>query len=530
MLQILQHTIAYLHFVQWSPAPKVALGKGRDMTIALVSPAENLSGWLHAAAQRRPDKIALAVGDDTITYAALDYRSRALACRLLQEGLQPGDRVGVHWANSVECALLLFACFEAGIIALPVNTRFKAAEIAYVMQHSGAVAWFSQPGLAEMAQAAAGELDHPLAIRSHLPEALTTGDLPAPAAESLAVIMYTSGTTARPKGVMHTHASLLAGARAMASFGLDEGQTMLCTMSMMHASGLVCTLLGAIQAGATAVLMPAFDPSGALDLIQKYRCTWLLALPAMMQFILDEQEQRPRNLGSLRVGISGGDSVPLQLQERFLGLFPQAGIRELYGITEIVPVTCGTAQANRPGSVGRPACGIAMRVLDAAGSEAADGETGEFAIHSAGNFSGYWNDEAATKAAVHDGWFLSGDLGYRDRDGFFWFKGRKKEIIIRGGSNIAPQEVEEALYRHPAVHEAGVIGMPHPVYGEEVVACVALRQGQKASEMELCDSARKHLADYKVPTRIVFLDVLPKGITGKIQRRALKDMLSAGTQ
>jgi long-chain acyl-CoA synthetase len=500
------------------------------MTIAIVSPPENLSSWLKATAQRLPDKIALAIGDDTITYAGLEDRSRARARRLLQEGIRPGDRVGVHWANSVECALLLFACFQAGIVALPINIRLKAPEIAYIMRHAGAVAWFSQPELADIARAAAIELDRPLALRTALPEPLKDGDLPAAAGGSLAVIMYTSGTTARPKGVTHTHASLLAGAQAMASFGIDESQVMLCTTSMMHASGLVCTLLGAIHAGATAVLMPAFEPAGALDGIEKYRCTWVLALPAMMRFMLDEQEKRPRDLNSLRVGISGGDSVPLKLQERFLKLFPQAAIRELYGITEIAPVACGTPKANRPGSVGRPAAGIAMRVLDGAGCELADGEIGEFATQSAGNFSGYWNDDAATEAAVHDGWFLTGDLGYRDSDGFFWFKGRKKEIIIRCGSNIAPQEVEEALYRHPAVHEAGVIGMPHPVYGEEVVGCVALREGQTVTADELCAFAREHLADYKAPTRIVFLDLLPKGITGKIQRRALKDMLPAAAQ
>jgi long-chain acyl-CoA synthetase len=497
------------------------------MTIASISPPENLGRWLEAAARRMPDKIALAVGDDTITYAQLEDRSRALARRLLQEGIQPGDRVGVHWANSVECALLLFACFQAGIIALPINTRFKAAEIAYVMRHAGAVAWFSQPELAETARAAACELDKPPAIRSILPEPLRDGALPAAATCSPAVIMYTSGTTARPKGVIHTHGSLLAGARAMASFGLDESQVMLGTTSMMHASGLVCTLLGTMQAGATAVMMPAFDAAGALDLIQKYRCSWALALPAMMQFILDEQERRPRNMDSLRVGISGGDSVPLNLQERFQRLFPQAGTRELYGITEVVPVSCGTSAANRPGSLGRPASGIAIRVVDGAGRELADGETGELAIQSAANFIGYWKDDAATKAAVHDGWFLTGDLGHRDGDGFYWFKGRKKEIIIRGGSNISPQEVEEVLYRHPAVREAGVIGMPHPVYGEEVVACVALRDGQAVAGAQLCDFARRHLADYKAPTRVVFLDMLPKGITGKIQRRALKDMLCA---
>ncbi|MGH8150149.1 MAG: class I adenylate-forming enzyme family protein [Steroidobacteraceae bacterium] len=497
------------------------------MTIAPLSPPENLNCWLQAIALRLPEKIALTVGTGAITYAQLEDRSRALARRLLQEGIQPGDRVGIHWANSVECALLMFACFQAGIIALPINIRFKAAEIAYVMQHAGAVAWFSQPELVETARAAAAELVHPLAIRSLLPEPLTEGALPAAVASTLAVIMYTSGTTARPKGVIHTHSSLLACARAMASFGIDESQVVLGTTSMMHGSGMVCTLLGSIHGGATAVLMPAFDPADTLDLIEKNRCTWALALPSMMQLILDEQEQRPRDLRSLRVAISGGDVVPLKLQERFQRLFPEASIRELYGITEIVPVACGTAEANRQGSVGRPASGIAIRVLDATGYEAHEGEIGEFAIQSAGNFAGYWNDDAATKAVVHNGWFLTGDLGHRDRDGFYWFKGRKKEIIIRGGSNISPQEVEDALYRHPAVREAGVIGLPHQIFGEEVVAYVALHDGQTVTEKELSDFARKHLSDYKVPARIIFLSVLPKGITGKVQRRALKDMLCA---
>jgi len=500
------------------------------MTIASLSHAENLSFWLEAVALRLPDKPALIVGEGTITYAQLEGRSRALALRLLEEGIRPGDRVGVHWANSVDCALLLFACLRAGIIALPINTRFKPAEIAYVMQHAGAVAWFSQPELADIARAAASELDHPLAIRSTLPEPLADGALPSLAAGSPAVIMYTSGTTARPKGVIHSHVSLLASARSMACMGFEESQVMLGTTSMMHASGLICTLLATIDAGGTAVMMPAFDAARALDLIQKYRCTMFAALPAMLQFILDEQEQRPRNVSTIRTGISGGDAVPLKLQERFLRLFPQANILELYAITEACPVASGTAQANRPGSVGRPLSGIAMRVLDDRGQDVGDGEVGEFAVQGAGNFSGYWNDDAATKAAVHDGWFLTGDLGTRDGDGFFWFKGRKKEIIIRGGSNISPQEVEEALYRHPAVREAGVIGAPHAVFGEEVVACIALREGRGVTGDELCAFARTQLADYKAPTRILFLDVLPKGITGKIQRRALKELLSAAAQ
>lgn len=490
-------------------------------------PSQTLGSLLRARARKCPDKAALIVANETATYADLERRSRELASRLLQEGLRPGDRVGVHWGNSADCVLLLLACFQAGFIALPLNIRFKAPEIAYVMKHAGAVAWFSQPELAEAARAAAAELDHPLAIRSALPDGSTDICLPVCAPDSPAVVMYTSGTTARPKGVTHTHASLLAGARAMAGLGIGDDDIVLGTTSLMHISGMICTLLGPIQAGATSVPIAAFEPAGALDLIAQRHCTWMIALPTMMQFILEEQERDPRDVASLRVAISGGDTLPLKLQGRFRRLFPGADLREIYGATEALPGACGAAGANRPGSVGRPASGVTMGVRDPAGRELGDGEIGEITIRSEANFIGYWNDEASTKLALRDGWFMTGDLGHRDADGFYWFKGRKKEIIIRGGSNISPQEVEEALYQHPAVREAGVVGMPHPIFGEEVVACVALRDGEKLTAKALRDFTLKHLADYKAPTRIVFLETLPKGITGKIQRRALKDMLSA---
>ena len=498
------------------------------MTIAtaIASRSQDMGRWLAALAARHPGKIALAVGDESLTYAQMHERSRGLARALLAEGIRPGDRVGLHWANSADAALLLLACFQAGIIALPINIRFKAGEIAYVMSHAGAVAWFSQPHLTDMARAAAATLATPLPIRTSLPEERSEGALPALDAAAPSVIMYTSGTTARPKGVIHSHASLLAGAEAMETFGLDGDQIMLGTTSMMHVSGLVCTLLGAMQAGGTAVMMGAFDAAGALEAIERHGCTWMAALPAMMQFILDEQERQPRDMSSLRVAFSGGDTVPLPLQARMARHFPNAAVLELYGITELCPVSCNTKDAIRPGSMGRTSFNVAARVLDADGHDVPDGAVGEFALSSPSAFSGYWRDEAATRAAMRDGWFLTGDLGHRDADGYLWFNGRKKEIIIRGGSNIAPQEVEEALYKHPAVREAGVIGMPHPVFGEEVVACIALRDGQRASEDELCAFARTHLADYKVPTRIVFQDILPKGITGKIQRRALKEMLA----
>jgi long-chain acyl-CoA synthetase len=243
----------------------------------------------------------------------------------------------------------------------------------------------------------------------------------------------------------------------------------------------------------------------------------------MLQFVVEEQMRRPRDVSSTRIGMSGGDTVPVKLQERFQELFG-VPLWELYGMTETVPATSNVEGAMRAGSVGRPVPGVRTRVLDLSGRELAEGETGEIAIHSPSNFVGYWGDEANTSATLVDGWVLTGDLGRRDQDGYYWFDGRKKEIIIRCGSNISPQEVEEALYGHPAVLEAGVIGVPHEIYGEVVVACVALKDGKMAGEEELCAFMRTRLADYKVPERIVFLSELPKNVTGKVQRRALKEL------
>jgi long-chain acyl-CoA synthetase len=227
--------------------------------------------------------------------------------------------------------------------------------------------------------------------------------------------------------------------------------------------------------------------------------------------------------------LAGGDTVPVNLQERFRGLFG-CSVRELFGMTETVPITCIPEGGPRSGSVG-PVVGVVdARVMALSGKPAADGEIGELQIQSPANCIGYWENQQATDDTFDDGWLCTGDLVRRDADGYFWFEGRVKQIIVRCGSNISPQEVEEALYHHPAVLEAGVIGMPDPAVGEKIVAFVALREGRTANEQELRDLVRGRIADYKVPERIIILDVLPKGLTGKVQRRALKDLAQESPQ
>jgi len=477
----------------------------------------NLVDLLRDAAQRFPDKPALICHDRSttrsITYQELDRAAQGIARWFLREGLHPGDRVAVQGTNTIETATLLLACFHAGLIAVPVNVRLKSAEIAYVLNHSEPRMCFTQPALATVMEGARAEAPGMPEVRTQLPEPIDGPDLPAPGGDTPAVIMYTSGTTARPKGVTHTHATIAGSARMMWHTGINHSATLIVATPMMHATGMNCTTLPALMTGATAVLLPAFDPAALLDAIERHRCTYGLGLPTMMQLVAKEQEERPRDVRSLKTWLAGGDSVPVALQERF-GRLCGIPLQEGYAMTESVIISWNRPGAVRNGSIGTAADGVELRV---------DGETSELAVRSPSVFVGYWNDPEATANTLIDGWLMTGDLVRRDADGYVWFQGRRKEVIIRGGSNVSPQEVEEALYQHPAVMEAGVIGVPDECYGECVVACVSLRAGKTASEQELKEFARARLADYKVPERIEFLSELPKGITGKVQRRALKE-------
>jgi len=482
-----------------------------------------LDNLLRHYAERQPAKPVVLTAEHGITYAELDASVTCLARHLLDRGLQPGDRVAVHGSNSIETVQLLLAVFRAGLVAVPVNLRLKPAEIAYIFEHSGARICFSEPALAALAEQARGGSGPE--IVSQLPPLTHPASLPEADPAQPAVILYTSGTTARPKGVTHTHRTLFETTRLLTPDPIRPDDTLLAITQLMHASGLNCVLLPALHLGATAVLLRTFDPGVALDLIQRFRCTFTLALPAMLQSVVEEQARRPRDLSSLRTVVAGGDTVPVALQQRFLGLVGVA-VLEGYGMTESVPITLNPSAAIT-GSIGLALGEVSIRLVDLDGRDVGAGETGEILVRSPANCAGYWNDSAATARLFHDGWLRTGDLASRDNEGYFWFKGRLKQLIIRGGSNISPQEVEEALYRHPAVLEAGVVGAPHPVYGAVPVGFVVLRAGHSLTEDHLLAHARELLADYKVPQRILFVAELPKGLTGKVDRRSLRDILIA---
>jgi long-chain acyl-CoA synthetase len=491
----------------------------------------NLADSLSTSAVRNPRKTAVILGHERLSYEQLEYSSESLARWLLQRGYKPGDRIALHWPNSVEMVKLLFACFRAGMIAVPVNVRLKAPEVANIIEHSKAAICFAHTDLVTLTEQACQNVATRPGLLSSLPDVNDENAdfaLPKVGPDRPALILYTSGTTARPKGVTHTHRTLLESVRIVCGAAPDSLQTCLVMTQMAYVSGVSFALLPAIVTGATCVLVPSFEPGVVLDMIDRFQCTYTLGLPVMVQSLVEEQVRNPRQVHSLRTFLAGGDSVPTILQQRFQSLFG-IPLREAYGMTETGLSLSNPADSIRPGSLGKPFDGVDVRVVDSRGVEVSDSQTGEIAVRSPANFTGYWDDPAATQDTFRGGWLHTGDLAHRDADGYLWFDGRKKEIIVRDALNLSPQEIEEVLYDHPAVLEVAVIGAPDPLpaRGEQVVAFVRLREGMVATESELRTYASQRLADFKVPTKFVFSESLPKGITGKIQRRALKETLSS---
>ena len=477
-----------------------------------------------AAAKLHPKKTALVCCDEVVTYEALDQAVTRVAQWLLHEGLKPGDRVGILWYNEITAVTLYLACWRAGMIALPVISRMKAPELAYILGHATPSVFFAHPKLLQVATEAQASSGHPCRILAGLPEdlpALDEAALPANEIDWPALIIYTSGTTARPKGATHTHRTLAATTEAM--WGIGPTGIGMAVTSLMHPSGLYCVMLPTLLAAGTLVLVPEFDPAAVLDAIERHRCTNTFLLPAMAQLVVVEQLKRRRDVSSLQRVLAGGDSVPVALQTQFqdaCGL----PLREGIGMTEVCPILVNPPDGLRPGSLGVPLSGVEARVVDPDGRPTPEGEIGELVVRSPFTFVGYWNNPEETAAALRHGWLHTGDLVKRDADGYYWFQGRRKQIIVHESYNVAPQEVEEVLYRHPAVFEVGVFGLPDPVSGEKVIATVSLRPGKQVDETELREFARKHLNDLKVPERIHFLAELPKGLSGKVDRRALKEM------
>jgi long-chain acyl-CoA synthetase len=497
-----------------------------------------LHATLQASAGAFPDRPWLRFGDAACSYADGDAQTDRLAAGLLHQGVKSGDRVALLFTNAPELVFCYFACFKIGAVAVPLNTRFQVPEVVYALNHSGAKILIGQPDLCAplMSQRATlPQLEQIFVGRGVLNGAERFDDLvrvsvPVPPVEptQLAAVLYTSGTTARPKGVMHSHATLRQqSANYLAVFGASPYARSLISLPLCHISALSVFLLPATEAAGTLTILPRFEPEPMLRTIGANQITFAGGLPVMVNALVNYPEAGKYDLGSLRVFLAAGDCVPLELQNRFKQMFG-TDIDELCGMTEVMycnqPFHLGEC---RPGSIGKPFGDVRIRLEDADGNAVADGEPGEIVVQSSAVTLGYWDDPESTRAALKGGGMHSGDLARRDSDGYFWFAGRTKDIIIRGGSNISPGEVEDVLYTHPSVYEAGVVGVACSELGQRVRAYVALKPGAHATEKDLIDWTVKSLAAYKVPETILFLDALPKGPTGKVLRKALRDHASS---
>jgi long-chain acyl-CoA synthetase len=487
----------------------------------------SISSLLEQAAADHPEHAALRMDDLVLSYAQLREAAGRMSALLASLGVEPGDRVGLMLPNVPAFPIAFYGALAAGAIVVPMNPLLKSREVSYYLGDSGAkvvVAWHAAAGEAAKGAADAGaqmiaaetpDLSGLLADIGAVLEPSDRGDLDD------AVILYTSGTTGRPKGAELTHAGLVRNAEVSRNlFGVRPGDVIMGCLPLFHVFGLTCGLNVSVATAATLTLLPRFDPAKALDIMQRDQVTIFEGVPTMYAAMLHLPDADPAQAATLRLCASGGAAMPVEILRAFEEKFGCI-ILEGYGLSETSPV----ASFNHPdkerkaGSIGTPIEGVQMRLIDDDWNTVPAGEIGEIAIRGHNVMKGYWNKPEATAEAIRDGWFRTGDMARVDEDGYYFIVDRKKDLIIRGGYNVYPREIEEVLHEHPAVAEVAVIGIPHPDLGEEVGAAVALKPGASATPDELRAFARERVAAYKYPRHVWLVDALPKGPTGKILRR-----------
>ncbi len=462
------------------------------------------------------------------TYAELNARANRCA-RFWTErlGVKKGDRVAVLAHNCVEYLDAFFAAGKTGIIVVPLGTRLSAPELAQILEDCRPAALLYEPEFSSTVDV----LKRSLALNCHVLDAVPGP--PTPAFDSVAcspedlwALLYTSGTTGQPKGVMVPHRMVLwNGYNTAANWGLREDDISPIFTPLYHAGGLGAFLLPIFTAGGAIVLHRGFDPAEIWRVLQEEKCTVVLGVPTIYKLLMDAPEFATADLRHVRWFISGGAPLPLYLIEAY----QKRGVvfRQGYGLTE-VGVNCfamsNEDSARKLGSIGRPLMFTSARLVDAAGRDVAAGEVGELLLKGPHVCRGYWNKPEATAAALdRDGWFHTGDLARRDDEGFFYIAGRAKDLLISGGVNIYPAEIEAALLLHPAVQDAAVVGVAHATWGEVGVAFVVTRPGKSAAAEELSSFLMQRLARFKVPKEFILVDSLPRTAYGKVVKRELQE-------
>jgi long-chain acyl-CoA synthetase len=499
-----------------------------------------LNSLLETTSAEFPLKIALVFENRSYTYADLSRLTESLSASLLQRGINSGDRVAFLLPNSLEIVLCYYACFKIGAIAIPLNIRFNTELLNYGLTHSGARILVSEPSLFSRIQG----------IRSSLPIEqyyLTSGSTEFEGVESFtellkgkfdsarlpvlednqaAAIYYTSGTTGLPKGVVHSHASLIRATQIQIDqIGISPEDRTLVLFPICYLIGFGSQLLPFQSRGATCIVLPYFEPRLALEAIQTFRPTKTYGFPQLYNELVNCPEAGRYDIRSLNFCFSAGEALPVAIQERFKRMFGLE-ITEGCGMTELQIYSMNPPYGEKKvGSIGRPVVGMEVSLIDDLGHPIArPNEIGQIIVRGGSMTVGYWQDAELTTRNIREGWFHTGDLAYVDQEGFYWFVSRKSEIIRHQAGLVSPIEVEGVLYQHPLIRQAGVIGLSDRRGHELVQAYVVLKKGSvPVTEQQLIDFAKTRLPQYKVPIHIIFAESLPCGPTGKIDRGVLRE-------
>ncbi len=500
----------------------------------MTNPPVNLRELLEQRASVAPEKHFLLSEADgrRFTYAEFEAAVNRAAALLVSEGVRKGDVVSLLMPNSAEYIIGYFACWKIGALAGPVNSLLKAHEAAYVIGNSEAKALLVHPDLLSIIQPIRHELSALKSVILFDDEARATRDFTAaspPEADITrddeAVIIYTSGTAGRPKGCLLTHGNVIANARQISEWlDFTEQDRLLTIMPLFHMNAVSVTTMSALYAGGSTVISPKFSASRFWHIVSEYQITSFGSVATMLSILLSTYPDgvpSGLNTDQLRFAMCGSAPVPAEVMKRFEETF-NCPVVEGYGLSES---TCRSTfnppdERRRPGSCGLP-IGNEMKVVDDDDNEVPDGELGEIVLRGENILKGYFKNPEGTAAAFRNGWFHTGDIGYRDSDGFYYIVDRKSDMIIRGGENIYPREIDEVLYQHPAVAAAAAIGVPDPLYGEDVAAFIVLKDGMKTDERSIITFCRERLADYKCPKAVRFIKEIPKGPTGKLLKREL---------
>jgi long-chain acyl-CoA synthetase len=511
----------------------------------------NLTSQLGITAKKYYNKTAYIFNDTSSTYAELDAAVTKFASGLTKLGISKGDHVAILSGNSPHFIIGLYGAMRAGATVIPINPIYTPDEIGYILNNGDVktvialdllVPLFGKmngilPNVeniiaCETPQGSQSDLDvTKLSIFPKLKSftsLIATGDLsfegPQVEDEDVAVILYTSGTTGKPKGAMLTHKNLYSNAIDVANYlKITDLDNVITTLPMFHVFCLTVALNAPLMNGGTLIIVPKFSPGEIFRVAKEYNATVFAGVPTMYNFLVQYPQGQVEDLKSLRLCISGGASMPVALLTSFEKKF-QVLVSEGYGLSEASPVTCFNPldRPRKAGSIGMSIVNVENKVVNELGEEVAVGDVGELVVRGPNVMAGYYKMPEETSHTIRDGWLYTGDLAKKDEEGYFYIVDRKKDLIIVGGYNVYPREVEEVLYSHPGVVEVAVLGMPDPNFGE-AVSCYVVKKDQTLTEEQIVEYCKEHLAKYKVPTSITFLEELPKNTTGKILRRALKE-------